>query len=72
MNTNLRAILFGAAVAVVLTLTLNTVFAAQTPEIIRLDPVMVTAHANHFDADGNLKVIQLERVVVIAHKSAAV
>jgi hypothetical protein len=69
MNTNLRALAFGAATAVVLTLTLNTVFAAPAPEVIRLDPVMVTAHAENFDANGNLKVIRLEPVVVIAHKT---
>ena len=69
MNTNLRAILFGTAVATILTITMNTVTAAEQPEVIRLDGVTVTAHRDNFDADGNLKVVQLEGVVVTAHKT---
>jgi hypothetical protein len=46
MNTNLRALIFGSAVAAVMTLSLNTVYAAEQPEIIRLEPVMVIAHAH--------------------------
>ncbi len=69
MNTNLRAILFGSAVAAILAITMNTVTAAEQPEVIRLDGVTVTAHRDNFDADGNLKVVQLEGVVVTAHKS---
>jgi hypothetical protein len=69
MNTNLRALLFGAAVAAILTITMNTVTAAEQPEVIRLDGVTVSAHRDNFDADGNLKVVQLEGVVVTAHKT---
>ena len=71
MNTNLRAIAFGAAVAVVTTLTLNTVFAAEQTEVIRLDPIIVTAHKDAFDADGNMKVTRLDPIVVTAHKNVA-
>ncbi len=59
MNTSLRAVLFGAAVAAALTVTLDTVTAAErtnaTTEVVRLDTVYVVAHRNAFDADGNLK-----------------
>jgi hypothetical protein len=69
MNTNLRALLFGAAVAAALTITLDTVVAAEAPQVIRLDTVEVTAHRDAFDADGNLKVIKLDTIVVTAHKN---
>ena len=68
MNTNLRALIFGAAVAAALTVSLDTVTAAETPQIVRLDGIEVTAHRDNFDADGNLKVIRLEGVTVTAHK----
>jgi hypothetical protein len=55
MNTNLRALIFGAAVAAALTITLDTVTAAEKVEVIHLDRVEVVAHRDHFDADGNLK-----------------
>jgi hypothetical protein len=71
MNTNLRAIAFGAAVAVVTTLTLDTVYAAPQPEVIRLDTVYVTAHKDATDADGNMKVTRLDTIVVTAHKAIA-
>lgn len=71
MNTNLRALVFGAAVAAALTITLDTVTAAETPDIIRLDTVEVTAHRDAFDADGNLKVMRLDPVVVTARKSVS-
>jgi hypothetical protein len=70
MNQTLRAIAFGAAVAVVTTLTLNTVYAAQ-PEVVRLDTIYVTAHKDATDADGNLKVTRLDTIVVTAHKNIA-
>jgi hypothetical protein len=68
MNINLRALVFGTAVAAALTVTMNVV-AAETPQAIRLDAVTVRAHRAAFDADGNLKAIQLEPVVVIAHRA---
>ena len=68
MNTNLRALIFGAAVAAALTFSLDTVTAAETPQIVRLDCIEVTAHRDNFDVDGNLKVIRLEGVTVTAHK----
>ena len=68
MNTNLRALIFGAAVAATLTLSLGTVTAAETPQIVRLDGIEVTAHRENFDVDGNLKVVRLEGVTVSAHK----
>ena len=68
MNTNLRALVFGVAVAAALTITLDTVTAAESVEVIRLEGVQVTAHRDAFDADGNLKVIRLDPVVVTAHK----
>jgi hypothetical protein len=49
MNTNLRALAFGAAVAVVLMITLNVVFASSTPAPIRLETVQVVAHAHATD-----------------------
>ncbi len=72
MNTNLRALIFGAAVAAALTITMNTVTAAetasQTLQVIRLDSVSINAHRDAFDADGNLKVTRLAPISVIAHK----
>lgn len=61
MTTTLRAVLFGAAVAAALTVTLDTVTAAEraastaATEVIRLDTIHVVAHRDAFDADGNLK-----------------
>jgi hypothetical protein len=46
LNTNLRALVFGAAVAAVMTMTLNSVYAAEKPEVQILERVVVTAHAN--------------------------
>ncbi len=68
MNTNLRALIFGAAVAAALTLTLDTVTAAEPLDVIRLEAVQVNAHRDAFDADGNMKVTRLETIVVTAHK----
>lgn len=72
MNTNLRALIFGATVTAALTITLDTVFAAEPQAVTRLDAVQVTGHRDAFDADGNIKVIRLEQVSVIAHKSSFV
>ena len=71
MNTNFRAMIFGAAVAAALTITLDTVTAAERPEAIRLDAVEVTAHRSNFDADGELKVIRIDPVVVVANRNAS-
>ena len=71
MNTNLRALIFGAAVAAALTVGLDTVTAAESLEVIRLDAVQVTAHRDAFNVDGNLKVIRLEPVVVTTRKDGA-
>ena len=68
MNTNLRALVFGVAVAAALTITLDTVTAAESTPVYRLDTIEVVAHRDAFDADGNLKVIRLDPVVVTAHK----
>ncbi len=57
MNTNLRALTFGAAAAVALTFALDAAVVAQPAEVIRLEPVTVTAHRANFDVDGNLKVV---------------
>jgi len=70
MNTNFRAILFGSAVAALLTVTMNTVTAAEQVPVVHLDGVTVTAHRDHFDADGNVKVVQLDGVVVTGRKAA--
>ena len=70
MNTNLRALIFGAAVAAALTVTLDTVTAAEPAEVIRLETIQVNAHRDAFDADGNMKVTRLETVVVTGRKDA--
>ncbi len=72
MNTNLRALIFATTVTAALTVTLDTVLAAEPLHVTRLDAVQVTAHRADFDADGNLKVIRLEPVSVIAHKAGFV
>ncbi len=69
MNTNLRALIFGAVVAAALVITLDTVTAAEPVEVIRLEAVQVSAHRDAFDADGNLKVPRLDPVVITAHGS---
>ncbi len=71
MNTNLRALIFGAAVAAVLAITLDNVVAAEPAQVTRLEGVTVNAHRDAFDADGELKVIRLDAVVVTAHRNAA-
>jgi len=68
MNTNVRAILFGAVVAAAMLVTIDSVVAAEQPEIIRLDGVTVTADRANFDADGNIKAVQLEGVTVTGRK----
>ena len=54
MTTTLRGILFGCAVAAALTVTLDNVTAAESPEVFRLDAVEVTAHRDAFDAHDEL------------------
>ena len=71
MNTNLRALIFGAAVAAALTITLDSVTAAEKAEPIRLETIQVIAHRDAFDADGNLRVERLDTVQVVAHKDAS-
>lgn len=70
MNATLRALLFGTAVAAALTVTVGTVTAAETPRVVRLDAVSVVAHHDAFDADGNVKAIRLEPIVVTGHRDA--
>ena len=69
MTTTLRALIFGAAVAATMTLTLDTVTAAEPQQAVRLEGISVNAHRDAFDADGNLKVTRLEAIQVIARKS---
>ena len=73
MNTNLRALTFGIAGAVALTITLDVMSAASL-EVVRLDPVVVTAHRANFDADGNVnaapEVVRLAPVVVTARHTS--
>ncbi len=68
MTTTVRGILFGFAVAAALTITLDSVTAAESPEVFRLQGIEVTAHREAFDAKGDLEVIRLAPVVVTAHK----
>ena len=70
MTTTLRALIFGTAVAAALTITLDTVTAAEKVEPIRLEAIQVIAHRDAFDADGNMKIERLDTVQVIAHKDA--
>jgi hypothetical protein len=66
MNINLRALVFGAAVAAATTLTINTVVAAETVPVYRLDAIEVVAHR---DADVNAEVVHLDAIDVAAHKA---
>ena len=72
MTTTLRALFFGAVVAIATTVTLDTVTAAEVaaPSVTRLDGVEVIAHRHNFDADGNLVVTRLDAVVVTGHRGA--
>ena len=64
MNINLRALVFGTAVTAALTVTMNVV-AAESVDVVRLDPVNVVAHR----AAADVEVIRLDTVVVTAHRS---
>jgi hypothetical protein len=68
MNINLRAIVFGIAVAAATTITIDTVVAAEVarPEVIRLEGIEVVAHRDVVADDG---VVHLDPVVVTAHKT---
>lgn len=68
MTTTLRGVFFGFAVAAALTVTLDTVTAAESIEVVRLDALEVVAHREAFDVDGNLKVVRLAPVGVTAHR----
>ncbi len=68
MNINLRALIFGIAAAAAMTLTFDALGASAGRDIVRLDRITVIAHHENFDAEGNLKVIRLDPVVVIARK----
>ena len=63
MNVNLRALIFGSVVAAALTTAMNVV-AAETPQVIRLEGVEVTAHRERVVAAHGGK-----GVVVTAHKT---
>ena len=67
MNVNLRALAFGIVVTAALTTAMNVV-AAETPQVIRLEGVEVTAHRDAAEAAPS--VVRLEGVVVTAHKNA--
>lgn len=69
MTTTLRALIFGAAVAAALTIALDTVTAAEKVEVVRLAPILVLAHRDAFDADGNLDAGRLEAARVVASKT---
>ena len=70
MNINLRALIFGTAVAAALTVTMNTVAAAEPVQVIRLDTVQVVGHRVAFEADRTVDVVRLDPVVVTAHHGA--
>ncbi len=70
MNINLRALVFGAAVATALTASLTAavdVAAAERVQVIQLDRVEVTGH-RAVDADAD--VIRLDPVMVTGHRDA--
>jgi hypothetical protein len=68
MNINLRALVFGAAVAAALTVTMNVV-AAETPHAVRLPGIEVIAHRAASDATP-VDVVRLDPIVVTARKVA--
>ena len=70
MNTNLRALTFGIAAVTAMSLTFDAMSAAHAPQVVRLDPVVVTAHRANFDAEGNLHVVRLDPVVVTARRTS--
>ena len=69
MNINLRALVFGLAVAVTTTITIDTVVAGELTRaaVIRLEGIEVVAHRDFVADDG---VVRLDPVVVTAHKTA--
>jgi hypothetical protein len=67
MNINLRALVFGAAVAATMTFTIDTVVAAETTRVVRLDTIEVTAHRSVDDV-AEVAVVHLDPIVVTAHK----
>ncbi len=70
MNINLRALIVGIAAAAAMTFTFDALGASRGRDIVHLDRVMVNAHHENFDAEGNLKVIRFEPIMVTAHKEA--
>ena len=69
MNINLRALVFGTAVAAALTVTINVV-AAEAPQVIRLDTVEIVRHRDVAAVDGALQVTRLDTVVVTGRRTA--
>ena len=69
MNINIRALIVGIAAAAAMSLTFDALGAARSRDVIRLDGITVIAHRENFDADGNLKAIRLDPVVVTGHKA---
>jgi hypothetical protein len=68
MNINLRALVFGVAVAATTMFTIQTVVAAETTDrIVRLDPVEVIA--NRATMEAGPEVVRLEPVMVIGHRA---
>ena len=70
MNTNLRALTFGIVAATAMVLAFDAMSAADATQVVRLDPVVVTAHRANFDANGNLRVVRLDPVVVTARRTS--
>jgi hypothetical protein len=66
MNINLRALVFGVAVAAAMTVTIDSVVAAESTRVVRLDTIEVTAHR---DAVDEADVVHLDTIHVTAHKT---
>lgn len=68
MNTNLRALLFGAIVADTMIATLSMVFAAEPRASVVRTQAPATARHALVDAHRDVEVIRLEPVTVTARK----
>jgi hypothetical protein len=68
MNINLRALVFGVAVAAAMTVTIDSVVAAESPRVVRLDTIEVTSHRSVDDV-AEVDVVHLDPIVVTAHKT---
>ncbi len=71
MNINVRALVFGAAIAAALTMTMNTIAAEAPQQVVLLDGITVTAHRGAPVTTDDVDVVRLDPVIVAGHRAVA-